>query len=70
MPTTSWSFIAIEEERFWIGVGTIYLSSASARVIGSAKPKSRKELKQPSFYFFSSRRCQMVCQHFGKRQVM
>jgi hypothetical protein len=26
----------------WIGVGVTYFSSASARVMGSAKPKSQK----------------------------
>lgn len=50
--------IAIEIGQLWIGVGTTYLSSASARVIDSARPKSSKELKQPSFCVFRSRRCQ------------
>ena len=67
MPTTLfWWFIAIGRGCFWISVGTMHLSSASARVIGSARPKSCKGLKQPSFYFFSSRRCQMLCTPFGK----
>jgi hypothetical protein len=51
-------------------VETTYLSSASARFIGSARPKSKKELKQLSFYVLSSRRCRLVYKHIGKWRVM
>ena len=44
MPITSRPDRAIGMVWVWIGVGVTYFSSASARVMGSARPKSLKEV--------------------------
>src|SRR3954463_2945602 len=50
MPTTSRPWAAMGTVCAWIGVGVTYFSSARARRIGSARPKSLKEFNSKSFY--------------------
>src|SRR5262245_9296032 len=49
MPTTSRPASTCGMVCAWIGVGLAYCSSTSARVMGSARPKARKELNAESF---------------------
>ena len=49
MPTTSRAASTCGMVWAWIGVGVAYCSSMSARVMGSLRPRSRKEVKVESF---------------------
>src|SRR5215510_13562059 len=55
MPTTSRAASTCGMVWAWIGVGVAYCSSLSARVMGSARPSSRKAVNAESFLWRGAR---------------